>query len=161
MHVTTCINLSLKTTYKIAQIISFTKFLMQQWPSEFYVFLSRGTNKCCLQTVLFCYFHHIYSSLVSNTDPCGKFSLCSILYIPTGIYSHIEGISYTLRYTNYLYVTYMFKIVLCYMDTGQMSKTVTTKFYTRIANVMAIYKYHPDNAEYDHVSREIVTKYPF
>jgi len=28
--------------------------------------------------------------------------------------------------------------------------------YTRIANVMAIYKYHPDHAEYDRVSREIV-----
>jgi len=42
-----------------------------------------------------------------------------------------------------------------------MSNNVTAKFYTRIANVMAMYKEYPDHADYDRVSREIVRRYPF
>ena len=118
------------------------------------LFLSRGTKNAVYK--LYCSGYNFLQVWSQIQTPAVNYVYTVYSFNSLRIYSHIEGITYTLRYTNYLYDTYMFKIVLCYTHTGQMSKTVTAKFYTRIANVMAIYKYHPDHAEYDRVSREIV-----
>jgi len=41
-----------------------------------------------------------------------------------------------------------------------MNTSTTAKFYTRIVNVMAMFKIYPRHADYDNVSRAIVEKYP-
>lgn len=42
-----------------------------------------------------------------------------------------------------------------------MSPLTFTKFLTRIANVMFLYKRYPKRADYESVAEQIVTRYPF
>lgn len=44
---------------------------------------------------------------------------------------------------------------------GKMCPSITAKFYTKITNVMSMYKRYPKRYDYDRIARAIVDKYPF